>query len=321
MDTKANDFKLGVFVLIGFGILCAGLFGFGAASYFQRTTVEETYVAGNVDGLVVGAPVSLRGVRVGQVTRIDFSWNIYQQTEPRYVVIEFEVRNNISPITSEKTVVAVAQAAVKNGLRARVKAQGFTGACLLSLEYVDPAEFPPAPVPWTPRHIYIPSAPSELGELLASLGKTLHNLDQLDIHKLGGLLDRDLDAAGKLLGHLDEVNFRGLVTNADALITDARGASANVNALVADLRGEVKELHLGKVSGDADELIVDAKGTIHQLDLVIGNLDTVSLNAALANIRLSSKDLDETLRKLKEYPAGFLFGAPPPSVKSLEKPK
>ncbi len=72
MDTKGNDFKLGAFVLVGFGLLTAGLFAFGAVSYFQRMTLAETYVAGNVDGLAVGAPVTLRGVNVGKVTRIDF---------------------------------------------------------------------------------------------------------------------------------------------------------------------------------------------------------------------------------------------------------
>jgi hypothetical protein len=36
-------------------------------------------------------------------------------------------------------------------------------------------------------------------------------------------------------------------------------------------------------------------------------------------MRLATKDLDDTLRKLQKYPAGFLLGRPPPPAKSVEK--
>src|SRR5215831_12063878 len=93
---KISEFKLGLFILMGLVISTAGILGFGAARYFEKTTLEETYIAGNVDGLAVGAPVALRGVRVGKVTRIDFTWNTYPQAEPGYVLIEFEIRNSVT---------------------------------------------------------------------------------------------------------------------------------------------------------------------------------------------------------------------------------
>jgi ABC-type transporter Mla subunit MlaD len=319
MEVKSNDLKLGVFVLLSFGLLCAGLFAFGAVSYFQRTILVETYVSGNVDGLSVGAPVSLRGVKVGKVTKIDFSWNLYSESEPRYVIIEFEVRRSIAPAAFGQGVAERIQSQVRSGLRARVNAQGFTGSSLLSLEYVNPAEYPPPAFPWTPRHLCIPSAPSQFAEVLTSLQQTLQKASQIDFASLGGSLKRDLDAAErlmgrlegdlggaeKLIGHLDEVNYKELATNAEGLITQ--------------LRCDLSKMRLAKLSNDADELLVNANGTIHHLDLVVANLDTGSLNDALAYVRLAAKDLDETLRKLKQYPAGFLFGKPPAAVKFPEK--
>jgi ABC-type transporter Mla subunit MlaD len=305
MDVKTNDFKLGVFVLASLGLLCAGLFAFGAASYFQKKDLLETYLSGNADGLSVGAPVTLRGVKVGRVTRIDYSWNVYDPTGPQYVIVEFEVRNNISPGASKKAVAERVQAQVERGLRARVTPQGFTGTSLLSLEYVDPAEYPPPPFPWTPRYLCIPSAPSQFGEVLASVQKTLHNVAQLDLHTLNSSLERTLGTAEKLIAHLDEVNYHGIATNADGLITQ--------------LRSDIKEMHLAKVSNDADEVLTGIKGTLGRLDLVVGNLDTGSLNDAFANIRLASRDLDDTLIKLQKYPAGFLLGRPPPPARSVEK--
>src|SRR5689334_6219100 len=159
---KINEFKLGLFILTGLVILAAGIVGFGAARSFEKTTLEETYVTGNVDGLAVGAPVTLRGVRVGKVTRIDFTWNTYPQTEPRYVLIEFEVRNSVARERPSQSRSELFAAEVKQGLRARVKAAGFLGTSFLSLEYVDPHYYPTLPVPWRPRYSYVPSAPSQL---------------------------------------------------------------------------------------------------------------------------------------------------------------
>ena len=321
MDTKTTDFKLGMFVLGSLGLLCAGLTAFGAMSYFQKTIVSETYLADNADGLAVGAPVTLRGVRVGKVTRMEFSWNIYKHPEAKYVVVEFAVRDNISPNVSGKVFVERVQGEVQRGLRARVKAQGFTGSSLLALEYVNPAEYPAPPFPWTPRHVYVPSAPGQVGELLASLQKTLHNASQVDLNSLTGSLAHDLgdadrlmkrvegDLGGveKLVGHLDEVNYHELATNADTLITQ--------------VRGDLTRMRLPKVSNDADELLIGLKGTISQLNVVVANLDTGSLNDALANLRLASKELDDTLHKLQQYPAGFLLGKPPLRATSVEKTK
>jgi ABC-type transporter Mla subunit MlaD len=319
MEVKPNDLKLGVFVLLSFGLLCAGLFAFGAVSYFQRTIMVETYVSANVDGLSVGAPVTLRGVKVGKVTKIDFSWNLYSESEPRYVIIEFEVRRSIAPAAFGQGVAERIQSQVRSGLRARVNAQGFTGSSLLSLEYVNPAQYPPPAFPWTARHLCIPSAPSQFAEVLTSLQQTLQKVAQIDFASLAGSLQRDLDSAGrlmvrldgdlgsaeKLIGHLDEANYKALVTNAEGLITQ--------------LRGDLSQMRLAKLSNDADELLVNANGTIGHLDLVVANLDAGSLNDALANIRLATKDLDETLRKLKQYPAGFLFGKPPAPVSFPQK--
>ena len=312
MEVKPNDLKLGMFVLMSFGLVCAGLFAFGAVTYFQRTILVETYVNGNVDGLSVGAPVTLRGVKVGKVTKIDFSWNLYSESEPRYVIIEFEVRRSIAPAAFGKGIAERIQSQVRSGLRARVNAQGFTGSSLLSLEYVSPVEYPPPAFPWTPRHLCIPSAPSQFAEVLTSLQKTLQKAAQIDFASLAGSLQRDLDtaerlmvrlegdlgSAEKLIGHLDEVNYKEVVTNADGLITQ--------------LRSDLTAMRLAKLSNDADELVVNANGTLR-------NLDTGSLNDALANIRIATKDLDETLRKLKQYPAGFLLGKPPAAVKLPEK--
>jgi phospholipid/cholesterol/gamma-HCH transport system substrate-binding protein len=92
---------------------------------------------GDVTGLAVGSAVELRGVRVGKVTGIDFSWTEYEPTQPSYIVVDFEMRNDIAPGSAGSAQNELLQSAIQRGLRARVKAKGITGTSILSLEYVE----------------------------------------------------------------------------------------------------------------------------------------------------------------------------------------
>src|SRR3954447_9452120 len=121
MTTKPNDFKIGLFVLVGVALALAAVFIFGASKWFEGKTVEETYVAGNVDGLKIGSLVTLRGVPVGEVSRINFTWNIYGRPEPRYVYVEFAINNNIPLTMQGLDIQQRLQKEVESGLRARVK--------------------------------------------------------------------------------------------------------------------------------------------------------------------------------------------------------
>src|SRR5271157_4511977 len=182
MSTRINNFKIGLFTFIGIALVATGLLVFGVWSNLKKSSLFETYVTTDVSGLSVGSAVELRGVRVGKVTSIGFSWNEYPDRTPGYgyVVVVFEVNDDVTPLPPGQARNEQIQAAVNRGLRARPKAQGFTGTSIVSLEYLNPAENPPLKVPWTPRHTYIPGAQGQFHELLASAEKLLGNVEDLD---------------------------------------------------------------------------------------------------------------------------------------------
>src|SRR5271154_838674 len=123
MNTATNHFKLGLFTLCGLAILIAGILAFGARSYFEPKSLYETYIEGDVTGLGVGSPVELRGVLVGKVRHIDFSWTEYQTTQPSYIVVVFQMRDDIIPVSGGDRS-ELLQTVIKQGLRARLKSQG-----------------------------------------------------------------------------------------------------------------------------------------------------------------------------------------------------
>jgi hypothetical protein len=69
-----------------------------------------------------------------------------------YLVVEFEMRDDVSPVPPGEARSEMLESAVKRGLRARLKSQGVTGTSFLSLEYLNSDENPPAQVPGTPKH-------------------------------------------------------------------------------------------------------------------------------------------------------------------------
>jgi paraquat-inducible protein B len=325
MSTKANNFKLGLFTLVGLGLMVTGILAFGTWSALEKKRLFETYVPGDVSGLSVGSAVEMRGVRVGKVTHIGFSWNEYQDTQPGYVVVVFEMKDDAFAAPPGQAGQDQLQKAVDHGLRARLKAQGVTGTCIISLEYLDPLETPPVKAPWTPRNTYIPSAPGLFGDLLVSMQKALHRLERLDVTALNQMAETDLKSVGRVLDKVERVDLDSLSTNASGLLVEIRRSNTKLENLLDDADATVKKLQLEKLTGDADALISQAQETITQLkpgltniDFNSLNLDLDSLNQTLAKARQAIQNMDDVLDELKQYPSGFIFGAPPPRLKEVQ---
>ena len=96
MSLKANYFKLGLFVI---GAIAAGiivLIIIGSGRWFQKRITIETYFNESVQGLDIGSKLKYRGVAIGEVTRIGFTYNKYQLDRPmaeraRYVLVEAQL--------------------------------------------------------------------------------------------------------------------------------------------------------------------------------------------------------------------------------------
>ncbi len=125
MALKANYFKLGLFVI---GAIVAGaivLVVIGSGRWFQPKLTIETYFNESVQGLDLGSKLKYRGVAIGEVTKIGFTYNKYQLDRPmveraRYVLVEAQIEPRLlggraaaGDITNPKN----AQAEIERGLR------------------------------------------------------------------------------------------------------------------------------------------------------------------------------------------------------------
>ncbi len=321
MSEKASQFRIGLFVVLGVAIVLAGLFVFGIRSAFQPTYMFETYTTGNVDGLTVGSVVKLRGVPVGKVTEIGFSWNLYELGQPTCVVVRGQVEQKIAPEQVRGDFNAEAQKFVERGLRAVVQTEGITGSSIVSLQTMDAKLYPPLRVPWKPKYVYIPSAPSELGRLLASVDRTLANLEKFDVGGLSKNLNHVLDTADAALKNLNQLDVKGISQNANQTIGDADAAVKEIQELAQDARADLRGMKLDAVGADAGRLLDDLDAKLSALIDKLSGIDVRSLNDTLAGTREAARSLNEALDQLKRYPSGFLFGGAPPPAPVFEKEK
>jgi len=113
METRANFVLIGAFtlaVILGGFLFVLWFSGLGQVS--QRKSYEVLF-AGSVSGLTRGAAVLFNGLRVGEVTRIDFVPN-----DPGHVQASIQVESRIP---------------IKQDTQARLEMQGLTGGAAIAL--------------------------------------------------------------------------------------------------------------------------------------------------------------------------------------------
>jgi len=320
VSARTHHFRIGIFVLTGLGLLVGALFALGIQSSFGSRDVFETYLPGNVENLSVGALVKLRGVTIGKVTSIGFVGTEYPESKEGSVLVQFEVPRSFQWRTESTNLQAMLDTEIARGLRARVQGQGFLGASIVSLEYIDPSMYPLQPVPWTPKHFYIPSAPSQFNRVLNSLEKSLRNLEDLN---LGELLERAqtlIDTAKHLVVDLDRVDFNRLGTNADSLVLELRDTNRGIQRTLEDAQEAIKGVDLPAVGRDTAALEARLSSAAIELRRVLASVDTGELNNSLINIRGATDELIGLLHNLEQRPSSVLFSKPPKPVPAIDPP-
>ena len=334
MKTKANYFKIGVFVLLAIGVLLAGLIALSARELIRDTVLLETYIDESVLGLSVGSPVMQRGVQIGSVRQINFVPQEYGsdlaelsdtafQLYNRYVLVVAEVDRAALPSLPHNNEVAnVIRQCVADGLRLKISPQGITGIYYLEADYFDPDRYPYLQVPWTPRRFYIPWAPSTLTSFTQSADKILHMLEQVDIKRLSESLDDTLVAIQTMASDAEVAKTRQELSD---LMTTIRRAveQADVPRLRNDLERLVGSLEktnrlvvdiLGDSSGPEDrtlrETITQLHDTLCRAERLIqgaeGDAEQITLN-----LKRASQNLRETTERIRANPSRLLLGQEP----------
>lgn len=325
MSSRANYFKIGLFVLSAAIIAVAGLIVFGSRSFWQEKIYAESYFEQSVQGLDVGSPVKFRGVQIGRVESIGLVSAAYA-TRQRYVLVRFSLYRDAFGAPDQARLADFIEEEVARGLRIRLAFPGVTGTAYLETDYVDEPR-PTAPlIDWQPMYPFLPSMPSTIARYSEAIDGILKNIDQIDLQRLGSGLDQVLSAVSELLesGQAEEIGHQTL-----GLITDLRSTARRLDRLLADTEDPLGEAlqrlpetirkydqlatRLNTLAGDLPEATVPLGATLQQFNALLAR-EQPKIGAILSNLQQVAENLREMTDDGRLHPARMFFGAPPPPV-------
>jgi len=334
MGDKSAFLRVGALLIVGVLGTVGLVLWLGRGQVSRRHgEMFETYFGESVEGLGNGSPVKYLGVTVGQVNDIGLVSAAYGSREHgEFRPAEFGliyVRFLIDPRRLGQ--VPDTEQAVKLGLRIRLATQGITGLTYLELDFVNPQRFPSMQVPWEPQYDYIPSMPSTLTQVQTAAQALLQKLDEAHIDELSASLQQVL---GDVHHEIADGDLHTALTATAGLMTTLQDSvqRADLPALAADLHSTmdaVRELAAGPVtkdmiangdraaanlavaSGRLPQLVSALEQTIRSIDRDVTNVQT-ELTPALRDARAAAANLRDATEQLRRYPAGLLFGGPPP---------
>jgi ABC-type transporter Mla subunit MlaD len=332
MDSSQNAFRVGIFVIGGLIALIAVIM-FLASAGFNQGQPFETYFRESVQGLDVGTAVRFHGVTVGQVTDVGLVFAEYPPANPdsanlnkayRQVIVRYRI--NVNKIGARWDF----NRSIERGLRAQLRSQGITGLSYIELTFVNPAENPVEPVPWTPRSPVIPSIPSTLTQLTDAVQEAITSLGQANLPKM-------LDQLGDLIETLNEQVSRGdvrqAVGNANELLetlntTVKQSDLPATSAAIRNLAGGPKTLQmiaqlnqttaqLAKISAQLPALVAASQNTVQQTSEIAADMQA-QLGPIMQDLRSTTANLRVLSDSLSRNPAQVINGAQPPPPPSQQ---
>lgn len=330
MNSRASYFRLGLFITaaVGAGIVILVVLGIG--NLFRPKVLLETYFDGSVQGLDVGAAVKLRGVTIGEVSYIGFTRGRYEQDvmpmdQRQYVLVEAVIRpDRLSPSGRIPTPEMV-QTMVDRGLRVRMTAFGVTGINFLELDFMDPAEFPPIPIDWTPEHLYVPSAPGAVTQFIQYADNIARRLDRMDVESIVDNMNRLLVNLDTTVSAVDAPRINAqMIQLLDALATSLERlnrviASPAFDDIPTDLGVAAANLRALSESPRFDETMNALEMTIKRLEGTVVDVESMvsgyehDLTLSLDNLRALSDSLRALSEEAGHHP-GLIWTRPPEPV-------
>ena len=320
MSTKPQYFKIGIFVIIATLIIVAAVVIFGAGLLAKDRINFETYFEESITGLSVGSLVEFRGVRIGQVDRIEFVGNAYDLDQDPTRISEYEpyvrvvcsvVHGNLFEFSKEEAR-SILEQMIERGLRVRVTSNILTGEAFLEIDYLDPNRFEATAVSWEPKYMYLPSAPSEFNTIKDSIDKILLQLQEIDVGNLVTTLEEVLESIDQAVA---DANLAEISIEAKALMREARQKVAALDTesineltqtLLVSLNQTVVDANVPGLSQEAQLLLSEARQTLRSLEAErIGRaaqklLESLDQAVADANVPALSRETRDLIAELQE---------------------
>ena len=274
--SKPSATLIGVFVLGAIALIVAGVLFFGSGTFLEKRIPFVSFFPGSVAGLRVGAAVTLRGVRVGEVTSMGIRVNpdTSTTTQVNMELMPGTVTLYGAPGPDGENVVV--PSLVERGLAAQLVMESF----VTHMQNVDLDFRPGVKSSRLGLSTTVPEVPTVPGDFEAITKK----LEQIDIAKALEAFERTLASVN---GILESPEVKQTIRELPGLVITARHTLNTIDREVAALSGTGREA----IAGSAASL----QKTLASVQTLAANLDreaASTLGAARGTLKRADTALD-----------------------------
>jgi len=302
MSKPVNKTMIGLFVAGAIVLAVVAIGVLGSGKFFGERFLYYMVFEGSVKGLNVGAPVVLRGVRIGSVSNIQMHFNYTTKAITVLVYTEFEkgrvvtvhVFEDLVKTLGSQTQYTVMKELVGRGLRAQLEMQSIvTGQLQIGLDFYPDKAAVYKGIDQTVQEI--PTIPTPLQELTKKL-------ESLPIDEIFNKVNLAMDGIAKLV---QSPELKESVANLNIALKD-------IQSLVRNVNDQVKPLSAG-----VSETIRDTQKLIKSADSQVASLGT-NLNEAIGDGRRLIKNVDGSVDSVRVSAVDMISTASA-AIKEAEK--
>ena len=199
----------------------------------------------SVRGLLPGAPVDFRGIKIGQVTdvRAQIDLKTAQFTVPVTIELDpqrlgVQVIGQPSPAELEAARRKMIDSLVAHGVRAQLRTGNLlTGAALVAFDFFPGAT--PVSLDWSQKPVQLPTIPGDLQTTERKVEDIVDKVDKMPFTEIG---DELKNALGQL--NLTLVSARGTLNSADSMISPDSAQAQELSSTLMEISRMARSLRV-----------------------------------------------------------------------------
>ncbi len=321
MSAKTHPRLVGAFVLGAIALGVAAVVFFSAGGWFEKRERFSVYFPGSVRGLNPGAPVTFRGIKIGEVAEVKAV--LTGKPEPLIQIeIVFEMMRDIvetppgvpRPFTG-MTAAEVAKTLIERGIRGKLQSQSL----LTGQKYVDFDFLPGEEARFSgldPRYPELPTTPTAMEKMGDKFEQFFDKLAELP-------LDEMMEDVRKAIRSVREVleapELKGAIRKADRAMGELGPALADARQTLAEARKllDTAGSEVEGTAGSARETLAKVRQTLDrvgqtldEVDRTVGSADEARVGAArtLEELERTLKALRHLLDYVQTHPEAVVLG-------------
>jgi len=319
VSKPVNPYAIGTFLVGSLALVIAAILIFGGGEFLKKKNQYVIYFDAALNGLKIGAPVTLEGVQIGTVAEIalEFDQNATHIIKP--VVIEIDQESMLNASGLPLQTVSSMQESRQNTQRlidAGLKAQLKTQSLLTGLLYVE-FNFHPNDVIKLSAFKYknlveLPSVQTTEDKILNTADEVMTKIRRLPIEVIANDLAATLKSFREIAASEDVKQDRIALTKT---LEETQKMVANLNLTVTDIRTMAQQftrdtqpvlISTEQALNTANKLLIESGHSVNSLEALAE--PDAPLWQSLEALRDAAQSTKELTAYLQQHPGSLIFG-------------